>query len=349
MDTLSPVAGPKLARAHEAVGPKASLAIWYWAAIGAFFVLWESWIFGNWFAYDFHPTNPGPSYVPEWMRIAVRGNDIFWAVAIAVTAYYAVIRPKIKTGQFSFTGLFCMAFIFAWWQDCLFSYNSMGFSYSSLTWNMGSWGCHIPGWRSPGGCHLSEPLTWDFSFYFVLTALGAIFASWVMHQVKAKNPAIRVEVLFLGLYVLAGIADFILEFAWVAMGVYHYGGVANDMAIFTNSRLKFPMWEPVAIGWYMCCFTAIVFYRDDKGETWAERGLSHVRLGAGSKTFLRYLALVGILNVVFLVGYSIPAMLLQTQASAWPAQTQSLSYFTNGICGEGTAYACGGGRHPDAV
>ena len=45
-----------------------------------------------------------------------------------------------------------------------------------------------------------------------------------------------------------------------------------------------------------------------------ERGIERVRVGERRKTTLRFLALVGVLNVIYLVGYIIPMEFLRSRA-----------------------------------
>jgi hypothetical protein len=56
---------------------------------------------------------------------------------------------------------------------------------------------------------------------------------------------------------------------------------------------------------------------------------------------VRFLALVGACNVIFLVCYSLPNALLGLYASPWPKDVIDRSYFSY-LCGPGTDYACPG-------
>lgn len=327
----------------EERGEAQSRAIYYWAAIGIFFVGLQLYVFWQWYASgDMHRIYPGVTPVPAWMSIGYRINEIFWAITIPLTLYYLVIRPWRQNGRPSFDGLLALAFIFVWWQDALFSYVTMGYSYNTVSFNLGGWSCHIPGWISPGGCQIAQPLAWDFSFYFVLSVLGVIVASNVMRKIKARRPQIRTETLFLGLLVVFAIFDFIYEFFFVWAGLYQYGGVSDVWALFPDKTYKFPMYEPFMVGFLFCFLTSIRYFRNDKGETLAERGLDQVRMGAGAKSWLRFFALAGIVNVMFFLGFSLPVQFFQIHVGTWPKAIQERSYWTSGICGEGTGYACGG-------
>jgi len=321
---------------------KGSLAIWYWAAAGVFFIGLEAWIFWQWYASgDMRFVNPGKTEIETWMYLMIVMNDIFWYLCILTVAWVFVIGPKLRTGKFSFDGLFVLSFATLWWQDPIFGFGSQGWSYSTTSINLGSWACHIPGWQSPGGCNVSEPLSWDFSFYFVLSAMAAIVGSMVMRKIKARFPALRDQWLWLGFGFIITIFDFILEFSWVSMGMYHYAGINEYLSIFDDTRFKFPLFEGPLIGWLVSLWTAILYYRNDKGETLAERGLSQVQATGGKRTLIRFLALSGCVNAMFIIGYSMTSLFFQYHAGPWPEETQDRSYFTNGICGDGTTIVCG--------
>ena len=85
------------------------------------------------------------------------------------------------------------------------------------------------------------------------------------------------------------------------------------------------------------------YYRNDRGETFAERGLQKVQWGHGKKQVLRLMAFVGLMNVGYIVGYNGPIIFISIiHHHEWPEDVVNKSYFTNGICGEGTGYPCGG-------
>src|SRR3546814_7787096 len=60
------------------------------------------------------------------------------------------------------------------------------------------------------------------------------------------------------------------------------------------------------------------FYRDDKGESLAERGVSTMRLPEAAKTGLRFLALVGFCNISYFIVYFLPYNWMAMQADTFP-------------------------------
>ena len=329
-------------RSEVGAGQK-NYPIWWWSATGMFCWGLQLWIFWQWYASgDMKRVPAGPTPVPVWMDMTQTANTIFWSIAILVTLYIFAIKPLLKDGKMSLDGLFLLGFWSIWWQDALPNYYSLPFNYNSAMFNLGSWSCHIPGWQSPGGCLLAEPLAWDLAFYIVLTALAVIFGCRWMRHLKSNNPELSSERLFFYYFVAIAVGDFIVEMSWVAMGLYHYGGMPNHLSILVDTRFKFPVFEPIFIGACFVGFAAFYYFRDDKGETWAERGLHKVVISPGGKQWMRFFAFSGAINACFMVLFSIPHILVNLQQDDWPPAIQELSWYTHGLCGEGTANSCGG-------
>ena len=95
------------------------------------------------------------------------------------------------------------------------------------------------------------------------------------------------------------------------------------------------MWGGVQAG-----FCSLRFFTDDRGRTFAERGLERVQGGAVKRQSMRFLAIFAAVSAFFFVFYNLPAQWLAMHADPWPEDIQKRSYFTMGICGEGTGRLC---------
>ncbi len=89
----------------------------------------------------------------------------------------------------------------------------------------------------------------------------------------------------------------------------------------------------------LCCLR---FFTDDRGRTVVERGgLDNIRGGFAKQQFVRFLAIFAAISASFFVFYIIPpAQFMATHADPWPEDVQKRSYFTSGICGDGTDRPC---------
>lgn len=297
-----------------------------------------SWIFSEHFRY----IDTGVTPLPTYMKIAARTQETIGVVGLIAIVYFVVWRRYRREGRLSLDALFILAMGWLWWQDPLYSYVTQSFNYSSALINMGGWGCKIPGWLSPNGCNIPHPLLWDFSFYVIGMAGATIGVAAVLRRWRARRPQTSGVTLMGAAFVIFLVADFVLEFTWVRVGLYHYGGGVDGLNVFDDKFYQFPLYESLGVAVMMTSMTALRFFVNDRGETIVERGASQLRVGAKKQTLLRYLALVGALNICMLIGWAGVVNVFNVHQSSWPEDTQKRSYFMTGLCGDGTSYACPG-------
>ena len=77
-----------------------------------------------------------------------------------------------------------------------------------------------------------------------------------------------------------------------------------------------------------------------------ERGVDSLRISDGRRNVMRLLAITGMVNLLVLCCYNIPNAIIGAHSTAWPRDIQDRSYFTAGMCGQGTGRACPGPSVP---
>jgi hypothetical protein len=314
-----------------------------WAVVGAAFIALMLYVFGAWILSDsFRNIGTGVTPVPFYMRFAAHSQEALWGLAMVAILYFVVWRPYRRDGKLTLDAMFVLAMGWCWWQDPLYSYVTQSFNYSSVQLNMGGWACKIPGFMSPNGCNIPQPLIWDISFYVFGMAGASIGAAALLRKWRARSPSVGtlklLAVTFVGFVAL----DFILEGTWVRLGLYHYAGGVKGWNVFEGTFYQFPLYECLAVATMMTAMTSVRFFVNDRGETIVERGAADLRMSDKKRTLMRYLALVGILNVCMLVGWAGFVNVFNVHAGPWPKATQERSYLNNGLCGAGTSYACPG-------
>jgi hypothetical protein len=340
LDLDKPVTGlPEVDRA-------AARPVLWWAALGVLFAGLVTYVLGSWILTDAHRIHTGPTPVPTYTRVSAVVLQILLAIFFVTMLYLVVVRPWRRDGRLSFDGLLFLALVFVFWQDPIFNYVSNGFEYNSVLVNLGGWANHIPGWSAPNGNRIAEPLIGVLTIYVAYACGASIVASNLLRKARGRWPQVGTPALFGGLFLAFALMDIVLEFSFVRLGLYAAGGTADGWNVFPSQFYRFPVYEPILVSFVFCGWTAIRYFRDDKGQTLAERGIDRVRVGAKRKTWIRYFALVGMVNLVLLFGYSIPVQLWQLHAGTWPKSIQERSYLTNGLCGAGTTYACTGPGFP---
>lgn len=342
--SVRPAALESLGRREAIETPRAKPIVW-WAALGAGFVALQMYIHGAWIlSDDFRHVGTGVTPVPDYMTISARVNEVVWFAFMLGVIYFFAIRPWRRDGRLSLDGLLVLAFYFTWWQDPLFNYVAHAWNYSSVSVNMGGWAGHIPGWSSPNGGNIPEPLFWVLPFYIGLGGAGSILGASLMRKWRARRPRIHIGTMLVAVYAAWFVFDLALEFFWVRTGLYTYAGATDGWTIFSGEWYQFPLYEPLMVGFLGMGWTMCRYFVNDRGETLAERGLSRLEVGSKKKQGVRFLALVGIINVAFLFTYSLGTQFWNLHSGDWPKDAQKRSYLTNGLCGPGTSFACAGSK-----
>ena len=134
--------------------------------------------------------------------------------------------------------------------------------------------------------------------------------------------------------------DLIGEPLLMALGLYSYPGAVRWLTIFDGHRWQYPIYEGIFLACWLGGWGALYSFRDDRGQTWAERGFEKLRFGHRVRSWTRALAIVGALQGIFFVTYTVPMQWFALHADPWPSDVLSRSYLTNGLCGPETGYAC---------
>jgi hypothetical protein len=318
----------------------------WWAAIGAACIALQTYVFIAWLTSgEVKPTSPGPTEMPTWMLVSIRTQEVVGVLATIAVGWFFLVRPWRRQGHISLDGMLFVCFLLIWWQDPLINYSAPVATYNANLLNFGSWTTKIPGWLTPNGQLFPEPVIWASTAYLTAVFGAAVFSNVVMRKAKQRWPGIGTLGLIgvcVGFFI---VFDLVAELIWVRTGIYFYPGTIRSLSIFPGRYYQFPIYEPLLFGVTWAFWGCLRYFRDDKGRTVAERGIDDMRATPGQKTWWRFLALVGMTNVLFLwcnVGWQFFAL----HADPWPKDVTSRSYMTDQFCGPGTTYACPGPAVP---
>ncbi|MGV0735045.1 spirocyclase AveC family protein [Mycobacterium syngnathidarum] len=269
-----------------------------------------------------------------------------WPIALACLYVFAW-RPMRKTGRLTVDGALTIAFVTVWPQDPISGYSGNWFTYNAWMFNRGNWTNSIPfatGTAKPGAMAV-EPLLVIGGIYTWIFLIGTLGGCALMKKLKARRPHWNKVKLVLACLVGSWIFDIILEgVLFMPLGIWSYPG--GHFAIFPDTYHKFPLTEMLTAGTCFAVTICIRFFRNDKGETIADRGLENTGYSDRKKNILRAFAMIGIMQAVLLVFYNVPNSWTATRSTEWPADLQKRSYLTDGICGAGTDQACPGPNVP---
>lgn len=326
------------------VQQRTAVPVKWWAALGALTVAFMIVTLTRWVTGPFFERVPvGPSDPPLFMKIAMIFFQVTCIPAALACLYFFVVRPWRRTGHLTTDGALTIAFATLWFQDPLSSYSGHWFTYNTWMVNFGSWTNSIPYAiaKAEPGKMVVEPLLVIPGIYVWVFVLTMFVGTWIMRKAHARWPRLGKPGL-IGVCILAmWVFDVVFEgIIFMPLGIWEYPG--GHFSIFPDTYHKFPLTEMVTAGTLFAAVACIRYFRNDRGETLAERGIEQLRYSTGRKNAVRAFAMIGIVHAAMFVTYNLPNTWTATRSTEWPADLQSRSYLTDMICGEGTDQMCPG-------
>jgi hypothetical protein len=321
----------------------------FWAGIGAVHFVVAAYIAVKWLTSgDLHASDTGSDDAPTHVIAAVNIGQMLSPIIGAGIVYWWLIRPWMRERRLTTEGMVLIAALCLYFPyDITNNYVSFFFQYNSHFWNVGSWAGEIPGSIIPRGHNVVEPPIFMFPAYAWGVFLPMLWGSKFMGFLRRKYPA-------MGNFGLIGITlglccifDLIGEGTVVALQIESYYGAQHHLSFFGGTIYQFPAYETLFIGLLYVGGAALLFFRDDKGRTFLEKGVDNVRNGT------KQLALVGFLVTVEFLGFMVPINWMAMHVDSFPSDAKS--YMLQDVCGPGTPYACPvegapllrKGNHPD--
>ena len=330
------------------VAPRTSAPVKWWAAVGAAYLVFMVAVLTAWVLGPLFKTVPvGPTPVPTFMKVAVIFFEVISIPAILACFYFLVVRPWRREGKLSVDGALTIAFATVWFQDPLSTYSGTWFTYNAWALNYGSWANSIPfatGKAAPGAM-LVEPILIIPGAYVYCFVVAMFAGAWVMRTARKRWP--QLSAVKLGAICIVAMFGFdvVLEgIMFMPLGIWEYPG--GHFGIFPNTYHRFPLTEMITAGSSFGSVAILRFFKNDRGETLADRGLESLKVSDRRKSVLRALAMIGFVNMLFFVLYNVLNTWTATRMADWPADLQQRSYLTNGLCGEGTDQMCPGPAVP---
>jgi hypothetical protein len=315
-----------------------------WAGLGLVVLGLEAYVFSHWIiSGDAKPTPAGPTPIPDWMVIVGHGWEIGGLVPFGLLVYYFLIRQWRRAGRITTDGMFVIIFTLLYWQDPFLNYFQNWATYNTKTFsfNLGNWAASVPGWQSPRGSYLAEPLLWVGPVYLYIFFGAAVIGTWIMRKARACWPRIGFAGLLLVCYVSFLLFDRLVEIPFTRLGFYTFAGAAHGLTIFSGHFYQFPIFEPIVVAAMWTGFAALRYFGQEHGLTFVERGINELTFSGARRTVIRFLALFAGVNTIMALVYSIPVMLYGLAAAGpWPQEILERSYFVDDMCGAGTPYTC---------
>lgn len=346
------------ARRHEAVEQKKTPGVKLWAIPGTLILLLEAYVLIKWVTGpNFKAVKPGVTPVPDAIKIA-GGIVTYGGIPAAMFCLYKwAYRPWRMTGRLSTSAMLMLWFaVFGWFMDPFANLMTPYFTYNSWFPNMGSWVHDIPFWQSvtagrPGAMQ-AYPLLFVIPAYvwglWGVVAAQAQSMRWARRRWPAMSNAVLVFLSFWWGFVVFTT----LELVYMRCGLYGYHATIPSLTLWYGHYYQYPIYESFFDAFWCLGYASLLYFRDDRGNSLAERGTETLKVGAAGAraTCLRFAAITGAATVIYMVTYNIPYWITNMAANdPWPQQIANKSYWTNGICGAGADKSCGGGVLPIAM
>jgi hypothetical protein len=332
------------ARPVTAVEPPKTKPVVVLATLGALLLAFEAWIIFRWVSGPFFERVPsGPNQPPTWMKVELTLWQTLSIPAGLGLIYWFIVRPWRRQGRVGVDGILVFAFCSVVFQDPLSSYGGHWFAYNSWMWNRGSWVNSVPGWNSYGapGAMLSEPVLFTWAAYIYIFVITMVIGSAFMRMMRRRFPRIGNVSLIASCYALMILFDIVLEgIIWMPLGIFHYGG--GHWSLFPNHYFKWPLHEGLSIGLVFTGVACLRFFVNDRGQSSVEGGIDQIPGSTGKKFVIRALAMTFVVQTMMFIGYNVTNYFVGTHPAEWPKSVQEKSYFTSGLCGQGTDRACPG-------
>ena len=335
-------------RAVASVTTRKTHTVSLWAAFGSFYVMFQLYSFAHWILSGNARTTPtGVTPVPESMVHWAT----FWQVSMCLASlwlfYGVVVKPWRRDGHLSNSGMLWFASLTLWFQDAFCNWFKPALAYNSVLVNWGSWNAYVPGWISFNAEKAVSPIILYIGMYPLVFCAAPLALAKLMGKAKARWPQLGNLTLISVTFVILGFFAVLAEGAWIRTGMYTYAGLWSPLTLWPDQPYRVPaayifLIDSMVFSGLAC----MMYFRDDKGLTFAEKGANSLRGGQALQTLQRQLAIIGASCVIFVLGYTIPVNYFALRGPAWPTSVLERSYFTNGVCGAGTDYACPGGSIP---
>lgn len=329
----------KAINSSASVGGKPAAPVLFWASVGVVMCVVIAYTLFQWFVSDhFRPAPVGTDIIPDGVLYFVRAIEVFATSCGLALIWYTLINPWRKTGEVSWDGMLCVVALSLWFQDPIDNYFNFVFSYNAYFINFTSWATYIPGWESPRQENFPEPLFLMGGLYIVFLCGLVILGCWILNKCKTTwlpNSSVLMHLLvcFAAFFVF----DLIVEATLCRYEIFAYGGSYHALTLWAGEYYQFPLYESFCVAGIGTTLTVLRYFKDDKGYSFAERGVQNLNLPKSGKKMVSFLSILGFAHVAMFVVFFFPFNWFSLKADSYP---QTSSYLRYEVCGKGTPYAC---------
>jgi hypothetical protein len=306
----------------------------FFAPIGLLLLCVELYTWGKWIGgAHFVTTHPVEAMTDTQMNVLL-AYQVVAPILMLFAIWYWIVKPWRQNGNLTTDGMLAISMTMIVFFDPTYNYASTSLLYNSHLWNFGAWTSSMPGWMSPRGHLLPEPLLVAIPGYLVAVFGQAVLVLWVLRKYLAKRPSTSVFTIVLLIVGSLFVFDTFAEIILIRSRVYVYPGAIHALALWPGQWYQFPLTESLFFGGFGIGVTALLMhFKDDRGETFADRGLEKLGYSSGKKQILKFLSLFGCAHLGFLMLYTVPSAFVALHSDEYPNNIPQ--YFINDMCAYG--------------
>lgn len=285
----------------------------------------------------------GPHQITQYRDV---GSMSWWATkfleAVVIIGSILVIRYLIGDCRqqrrfLTFNVMFCMAGFTMFWLDQQPAMIAPTWLPSSNFVNLNSTCGHTP-WIvvNPQCDKVVDPIMFDF-FLETFCCLGiALLIGRYVSRLRERNPGISNLRVFAVIMLWGMFAEFLLE-AVVAVPFHAWNYPPGPLSVPMGHGFSYPIVELFDVAAWFGLFAAVWIFRNDKGETVAERGLERHRPSV--RKGLTLLSLYTLIQFISFAPGNGPLTVWALYEHHWPKlPTHIVNGFCDNLPGERTAY-----------
>jgi len=267
--------------------PKPFNGVYALAFVGVLIVGYALWTWGAWLSDGPHPVTKyrDPSSPSLWVA---RGYEVVMVIA-TVAILVHVVRGCIRKRAFTTDASILVAGFFTLFWDPMVNWMQPNFFYSSQWINVNTWTGYAPGVVNPTASQMPQPIV----FIGLIYPFGLLGFSMVLNKGMSAARSRWPELSNAGLIALTFVGGLslglLLEAPMFLMNLWGLPGAPRALALFDNNH-RFAWAEYVTTTIVFTTMGCVRFFRNDKGQTIAERGLQN--LSAAARAVVATLATV---------------------------------------------------------
>src|SRR5262249_27954914 len=200
-----------------------------------------------------------------------RSYEVVMVIA-AVVILVAVVRGCVRQRAFTTDATILVAGFFTLFWDPMVNWMQPNFFYSSQWINVNTWAGYAPGVVNPTASQLPQPIV----FIGLIYPFGLLGFSMLLNKgmsaIRSRWPEITNARLIAVTFVGALSLCLLLEAPMFLMNLWGLPGAPSELALFDDNH-RFAWAEYVTTTIVFTTMACVRFFRNDKGQTIAERGL----------------------------------------------------------------------------